>query len=73
MQTAIERGQLPSERFTLQGLKHHGITDTAGSKADKQTASGHKTPQTLDKYDHDVPIVEPAAAPNISDSQKTRS
>ena len=66
MRAVIERGQLPAEqRFTLHGLKHRGVTDTAGNKADKQTASGHKTPQTLDRYDHDVPIVEPAVAPEF--------
>jgi len=48
------------QRFTLHGLKHRGITDTKGKKADKKEASGHKTEAMLDLYDHEVAIVEPA-------------
>jgi hypothetical protein len=33
----------PEQRFTLHGLKHRGITDTKGKKAEKKEASGHKT------------------------------
>lgn len=51
---------LPEERFGLHGLKHRGITDTKGNKADKQTASGHKSPSMLERYDHEVPVVKPA-------------
>lgn len=47
-------------RFTLHGLKHRGITDTKGKKADKKEASGHKSEAMLDIYDHEVAIVEPA-------------
>lgn len=67
MRGAVESGALaPEQRFTLHGLKHRGITDTAGNKADKQTASGHRTPQMVERYDHDVPIVDPAQAPEFS-------
>nr|WP_275129279.1 hypothetical protein [Steroidobacter cummioxidans] len=48
------------QRFTLHGLKHRGITDTKGKKADKKEASGHKSEAMLDRYDHEVAIVEPA-------------
>lgn len=50
------------QRFTLHGLKHRGITDTKGKKADKKEASGHKTDAMLDLYDHEVAVVEPARA-----------
>lgn len=49
------------QRFTLHGLKHRGITDTKGTRGDKKQASGHKTEQMLDVYDHEVPVVDPAA------------
>jgi site-specific recombinase XerD len=48
------------QRFTLHGLKHRGITDTKGKKADKKEASGHKTEAMLERYDHEVAVVEPA-------------
>ena len=48
------------QRFTLHGLKHRGITDTKGKKAEKKEASGHKTDAMLDLYDHEVAVVEPA-------------
>ena len=48
------------------GLKHRGITDTAGTKADKQLGSGHKSAQTLERYDHELPVVKPANAPELS-------
>jgi hypothetical protein len=61
MVAAIKAGViLPAQRFTLHGLKHRGITDTKGNKADKQTASGHKSAAMLERYDHDVPVVKPA-------------
>ena len=49
------------QRFTLHGLKHRGITDTKGKKADKKEASGHKSEAMLDLYDYEVAIVEPAS------------
>jgi len=42
-------------------MKHRGITDTPGTRAEKQLASGHKTEAMLDVYDHSVPRVEPAS------------
>ncbi len=48
------------QRFTLHRLKHRGITDTKGKKADKKEASGHKTEAMLDLYDHEVALVDPA-------------
>lgn len=50
----------PDQRFTLHGLKHRGVTDTKGTKADKQDASGHRTRAMVDHYDHELPVVKPA-------------
>lgn len=67
MRTAIEAGVIAEQdRFNLHGLKHRGITDTAGNKGDKKTASGHKTDAALEEYDHEVPTVDPANAPEFS-------
>ncbi|HYG08252.1 MAG TPA: integrase [Stenotrophomonas sp.] len=49
----------PEQRFSLHGLKHRGITDTEGNRADKQEAAGHATPQMTNRYDHAVPVVQP--------------
>lgn len=65
MGLAIEDGIIRADqRFTLHGLKHRGITDTAGNKAAKKEASGHKTDAMLEHYDHDVPVVAPAGEPS---------
>ncbi|KRG65821.1 hypothetical protein ABB27_14755 [Stenotrophomonas terrae] len=48
------------QRFSLHGLKHRGITDTKGNRADKQQSSGHKDSKMLDIYDHEIPVVESA-------------
>lgn len=62
MLAAIEAKVISSEdRFSLHGLKHRGITDTKGTKRKKKRASGHKTDSALNIYDHDVPVVMPAA------------
>ncbi|HEY0682792.1 MAG TPA: hypothetical protein VGD45_10705 [Steroidobacter sp.] len=62
MRAAIEAKVIDEEdRFTLHGLKHRGITDTKGTKRKKKRASGHKTETALNIYDHDVPVVTPAA------------
>ncbi|WP_333676826.1 integrase [Dyella sp.] len=50
----------PEQRFTMHGLKHRGITDTEGGKEAKRLGAGHRTTQMTDRYDHEVPIVEPA-------------
>jgi hypothetical protein len=66
MRAAIEAGVIAEQdRFNLHGLKHRGITDTAGDKGTKRTASGHKTDAALEEYDHEVPTVDPAHAPDI--------
>lgn len=49
-----------AERFGLHGLKHRGITDTKGTTDKKQQASGHKEQRMVHRYDHEMPIVEPA-------------
>ncbi|MGX9960904.1 site-specific integrase [Xanthomonas euvesicatoria] len=49
---------LETERFSMHGLKHRGVTDTGG---DKKLASGHKTDAMAHLYDHSLPIVEPSA------------
>jgi len=49
-----------TERFGLHGLKHRGITDTAGTPDKKQQASGHVERRMVHRYDHEVPLVEPA-------------
>ena len=59
--SAIEAGVIsPEQRFTLHGLKHRGITDTVGKKAEKKEASGHRSDAMLELYDHEVAVVEPA-------------
>jgi site-specific recombinase XerC len=60
---AIDAGAITADqRFGLHGLKHRGITDTAGNRAEKQDASGHKSAAMLDVYDHSVPVVKPAGS-----------
>lgn len=56
-----------ADRFSLHGLKHRGITDTRGSRAHKQDAAGHKTPQMTDRYDHELQLVQPPSLPTGSD------
>jgi site-specific recombinase XerD len=60
MRAAVEAGQIQSDQvFTLHGLKHLGITNTAGTWADKREAGGHKSDAMVSIYDHSVPTVEP--------------
>lgn len=59
---AIDAGVITAEqRFSLHGMKHRGITDTVGTKADKQAAGGHKSPAMTNTYDHSVVRVKPAS------------
>ncbi|KIQ58931.1 site-specific integrase [Pseudomonas fluorescens] len=51
----------PEQRFGLHDLKRRGITDTVGTRAEKQEASGHRDPKMMDVYDHSVPTVSPSA------------
>lgn len=68
MRAAIDAGVVAEQdRFNLHGLKHRGITDTAGNKGDKKTASGHKTDAALEEYDHEVPTVDSAKAPDLAE------
>ena len=50
-------------RFALHGLKHRGMTDTAGTRADKQQASGHKNERMVDVYDYKIPIAGASGKP----------
>ncbi|WP_406235037.1 integrase [Isoptericola jiangsuensis] len=43
-----------SERFALHGLKHRGITD-----GDNKAAGGHVTETMRQRYDHELPVVQP--------------
>ncbi|ROZ80932.1 integrase [Pseudomonas neustonica] len=59
---AIEDGVLtPEQRFGMHDFKRKGITDTKGTRADKQQASGHKDQAMMDVYDLSVPTVRPSA------------
>lgn len=49
------------ERFTLHGLKHRGITDSAD-----KASGGHRTERMRQHYDHEVPVVEPSRTPEFS-------
>ena len=51
----------PEQRFGLHDLKRRGITDTVGTRAEKQEASGHRDAKMMDVYDHSVPTVSPSA------------
>jgi len=56
--SAIEDGTITAEqRFGLHDLKRRGITDTAGTRADKQEASGHRDEAMMDVYDLSLPLV----------------
>lgn len=58
---AIADGEIdPQDRFALHDLKRRGITDTAGTRADKQEASGHRDAKMMDVYDHSLPLVPPS-------------
>ncbi|WPC29738.1 integrase [Pseudomonas moraviensis] len=49
------------DRFALHDLKRRGITDTSGTRAEKQEASGHRDPKMMDIYDLSIPTVAPAS------------
>jgi len=58
----IEAGVITADqRFALHDLKRRGITDTPGTRAEKQEASGHRDGAMLDVYDLSVPVVAPSA------------
>ncbi len=57
---ALASGTLdPAQRFGLHDLKRAGITRTRGTRAEKQEASGHRSPSMMDVYDQSVPRVRP--------------
>lgn len=59
---AIEKKILTEEqRFGMHDFKRKGITDTVGTRADKQQASGHKDESMMDVYDLSVPVVSPSS------------
>ncbi|HGY3554961.1 TPA: tyrosine recombinase XerC [Pseudomonas putida] len=61
MTKAVEAGVLlEEERYGLHDLKRRGITDTPGTRADKQEASGHRDQAMLDIYDLSLPLVDPS-------------
>lgn len=45
------------QRFGMHDNKRKGITETKGSRADKQDAGGHRTAAMVDVYDQSVPRV----------------
>jgi site-specific recombinase XerC len=49
------------QRFGLHDFKRKGITDTAGTRADKHEASGHRDESMMDVYDLSVPTVNPSS------------
>lgn len=52
---AISAGVIDeSERFSLHGLKHRGITDS-----ENKAAGGHRTEAMRQRYDHEDPLVKP--------------
>lgn len=58
---AITEGVITAEqRFSLHPLKRRGITDTAGTRADRKEAGGHVTDSQHEVYDFNVPLVNPA-------------
>lgn len=64
MTKAIEAGViLEEQRYGLHDLKRRGITDTPGTRADKQEASGHRDEAMLDIYDLSLPLVDPSDTP----------
>lgn len=57
---AVRAGVISAaERFALHGLKHRGITD-----GDNKAAGGHVTEAMRQRYDHEMPVVQPPGARN---------
>lgn len=46
------------DRFAPHDLKRKGITDTKGTRRDKQDASGHRSEAMMDIYDLSLPLVK---------------
>lgn len=61
MSVAVEAGVIDAgHKFGLHGLKHRGVTDTAGTVADKKQASGHRTDAMAEHYNHELAVVDAA-------------
>lgn len=61
MLQAVKDGVITeAQRFGLHDLKRKGVTDTPGTKHDKQDAAG-LTEAMMTVYDHSVPVVKPSA------------
>ena len=45
----------------MHDFKRKGITDTVGTRAEKQQASGHKDESMMDVYDLSLPLVDPSS------------
>ncbi|WP_266171964.1 hypothetical protein [Dyella subtropica] len=55
---AIEAGVITEgQRFGTHDNKRKDITDTPGTRHDKQHASGHKSERMIDDYDKELPVV----------------
>lgn len=58
MRDAIAKEVITEDkRFGIHDLKRKGITDTKGTRAEKQEASGHVTPAMMNVYDLSLPKV----------------
>lgn len=65
MQQALKAGVITTEtRFGLHATKHRGVTDTPGTRRDKQDAAGHRSPTMTDVYNHALDVYDPAG--NVS-------
>lgn len=65
MQQALKAGVITAEtRFGLHATKHRGVTDTPGTRRDKQDAAGHRSPSMTDVYNHALDVYDPAG--NVS-------
>ena len=49
------------QRFGIHDLKRRGTTDTKGTRADKQEATGHKSASVVDIYDKSISLVKPVS------------
>jgi hypothetical protein len=59
---AIKEGVITeAQRFSLHSLKRKGVTDTKGTKHDKQDAAGLTEPM-MQVYDHSLAVVKPSDA-----------
>jgi hypothetical protein len=46
--------------LALHGLQHRGVTD-----GDSKTARGHVTEEMRQRYDHELPVVQPPHKPHV--------